>query len=878
MKTDEIRTKFLEFFKNKEHKVFISDNLVPSGDRTVLFTSAGMNQFKPYFLGTKNDIKRAASSQKCLRTDDLEKVGKTSSHHTFFEMLGNFSFGDYFKEDAIVWAWEFIVEIIKIPKNKLWISVYEEDEDSFNIWISKINFPQERIVKLAADKNFWPADAIKNGPNGLCGPCSEIFYDLGESYGCSSDNCDPGCDCGRFIEIWNLVFTQFNRKEKNGEGFLEPLPTKNIDTGMGLERVASVLQGVDTNFKIDIFIPIVKEIDVQIKNSKSRSDLDVYAIADHIRAVSFAIAEGVLPSNEEKGYVVRKIIRKAVWHGYKMGLKDLFLYKLVAVVSSVMKAAYPELEKRCEYISSVVKSEEERFQNTIDSGLMRLNDLMDKLKKDKKDRIAGEDVFKLYDTFGFPYELTRKVAQEEGFKIDLNGFNQALDKQKERSKSSSQMKDEIFSKDKELLREVVLTDFIGYEDNICESQIAAIFNTELNESFTEVDSGEAVILTAKTPFYGKGGGQAADKGKLSSRDFIAEVFDVKNVDDRVLHFVKIIKGKIRDKSKVFFIVDKEQRLAIARNHTATHLLHVALREVLGAHIEQAGSSVGPHKLRFDFNHFKALSSEEIEEVENEVNKHILANLKVNTKNVSFEQAKKEGAMALFSEKYGDKVRVVDILGVSKELCGGTHVDYTGDIGLFKIISETSSSGGVRRVEAITAREARTYFKSKESTLKQVLDLLTTTESKVVKEVEGLMKTVCLSQEHSKNLEKGDIDKEAEGLIIKSEKIEDLLFIVREIDGEADYISLLSDKIKTKSKNNTIIMLYSFIDGKVKLVLSLTKDLAGKGFDARVMLDKISTLIDGGGGGRAEFVKAGGKDITRIKEAIDLIRKEIGDNL
>ncbi|MDP8216421.1 MAG: alanine--tRNA ligase [Candidatus Kaelpia imicola] len=878
MKTDDIRSKFLEFFKAKGHRVFSSDTLVPSGDKTVLFTSAGMNQFKPYFLGIKKGVKRAASSQKCLRTDDLEKVGKSPSHHTFFEMLGSFSFGDYFKEDAIGWAWEFIVKIIKIPKDKLWVSVYEKDDESLNIWINKINFPQKRIVKLAADKNFWPANAIKEGPNGLCGPCSEIFYDLGKKYGCSKDSCNPECDCGRFVEIWNLVFTQFNRKEKDGEGFLDPLPAKNIDTGMGLERVASVLQGVDTNFKTDIFAPIVKEIDSQIKNSKNRSDLDVYAIADHIRAVTFAIAEGVLPSNEERGYVVRKIIRKAVWHGYKMGLKELFLYKLIEVVYSVMKTAYPELEERREYISSVVKSEEERFQNTVDSGLMRLNDLMEKLKKDKKNKIAGEDVFKLYDTFGFPYELTRKVAQENGFEIDLDGFDQALDEQRERSKSFSQMKNEIFSKDKELLREVTLTDFIGYKDSVCESQVIAILNTSLNESFTEVDSGEAVILAAKTPFYGKGGGQVADKGELSSKDFMAEVFDVKNVDDRVLHFVKIVKGKIKNKSKVSLKIDKKQRLAIARNHTATHLLQAVLREVLGVHVQQAGSYVGPRKLRFDFNHFKPLSDEEIEEVEDRVNEYILANLKVNTKCVSSEQAKKEGAIALFNEKYGDEVRIIDISGMSKELCGGTHVDYTGDIGLFKIISESSSSSGIRRVEAITAREALVYFKTKESTLKQILSLLTAAESEVVKEVEGLIKEACLSQEHSKNLKKRNINKEAEELIAQAEKIKDILFIAREVGGEIDYISQLSDKIKTKSKNDMIIMLYSFIDGEVKLVLSLTKGLTHKGFDARVMFGKISVLIGGGGGGRAEFVKAGGKNTSRIKEAIDSIRKEIGDNL
>ena len=878
MKTDDIRSKFLDFFKNKGHKVFSSDTLSPSGDKSVLFTSAGMNQFKPYFLGIKDDVKRATSSQKCLRTDDLEKVGKTSSHHTFFEMLGNFSFGDYFKEDAIVWAWEFITEIIKISEEKLWVSVYREDEESFDIWVDKINFNPKRIVRLGADKNFWPADAIKNGPNGPCGPCSEIFYDLGKDYGCSKYDCDPGCDCGRFVEIWNLVFTQFNRKDKNGNGFLEPLPTKNIDTGMGLERVASILQNVDTNFKIDIFEPIIKEIDLEVKGLKNRSELDIYAIADHIRAATFAISEGVLPSNEERGYVVRKIIRKAVWHGYKMGVRELFLYKLVAAVAFAMKAAYPELEERREHISLIVKSEEERFQNTIDSGLMRLNDLMTKLKKERKGTLSGRDVFKLYDTFGFPYELTRKVAQENGFEIDVAGFSKALEEQKNRSKSSSQIKEEIFSKDKELLKEIPPTDFIGYKEDSCDSKIIAILNKELDQPLPSLESGEAVIMVSKTPFYSKGGGQVADKGELRSKDFLAEVFDARNIDDRVLHFVRLVKGSIKNKSKVTLVVNREDRIAIARNHTATHLLQAALREVLGAHVEQAGSYVDSRKLRFDFNHFKALSFSEIEEVEDRVNEYILANLKVNIKMFSYKQAKKEGAIALFSEKYGDQVRVVDISEVSKELCGGTHVNYTGDIGLFKLISDTSSAAGVRRIEAMTAKEARTYYKKEERILNQILSLFSTTQSKVVEDLNSLAKRVRLSKEQDKNIEKSNIDSEASRLISQAEDLKGSTFIVSELDKDMDYIYQLSDKIKIKSKNNTVIMLYSFIDRKVKLALSVTKDLIDKGFDARVMFDKISTVIDGDGGGRAEFIKAGGKDISRLKEAAGLIREYIGDNL
>ncbi len=877
MKTDDIRSKFLEFFKDKNHKVFSSDTLSPSGDKSVLFTSAGMNQFKPYFLGVKDDVKRATSSQKCLRTDDLEKVGKTSAHHTFFEMLGNFSFGDYFKEDAISWAWEFITEVIKIPEERLWVSVYKEDEESFNIWVNKINFPIKKIVRLNADKNFWPANAIKDGPNGPCGPCSEIFYDLGKDYGCSKKNCNPDCDCGRFVEIWNLVFTQFNRKDGDGDGLLEPLPTKNIDTGMGLERVASVLQGVDTNFKIDIFQPIVREIESQIKTTKVNFKSDIYAIADHIRAVAFAISEGVLPSNEERGYVIRKIIRKAVWHGYRLGIKDLFLYKFIAMVSSAMKTAYPELEERREYISLIVKSEEERFQNTIDSGLIKLNGLMAELKKVQKKVISGEDVFKFYDTFGFPYELTSKVAQENGFEIDIDGFNKALNEQKRRSQASSQIKEEIFSKDKELLKNVPATDFVGYKEISCESKVIAVLNTDLDKSLPNLKSGQGVIIVSSTPFYGKGGGQVADKGEVSSEDFLADVFDVRNIDDRVLHFVEIVKGTVKSKDKVKLTVDKEERLSTARNHTATHLLQSALKEVLGDHIKQAGSYVDSKKLRFDFNHFKALSLGEIEEIENRVNGYILANLKVDIKLLSYKQAKRDGAIALFSEKYGDKVRVIDILGVSKELCGGTHVDYTGDIGLFTIISETSSSGGVRRIEAITAKEARVYYKEVERQLREILGLLSTTQSKAVDEVKLLVDMVHLSEKENKNKNKSNINNEAKKFISEAKKIKEVLFIVNNVDKDIDYMSQLSDQIKSESKNNTVIMLYSFIDKKIKVIISVTKDLTNKGFDARDMFAKIATIIDGGGGGRAEFVKAGGKDISRLEAAISLIREYIGEN-
>lgn len=880
MKTDQIRSAFLEFFASKGHKIFPSDSLVPSDDPTVLFTSAGMNQFKPYFLGLKKDLSRAASCQKCLRTDDLEKVGRTASHHTFFEMLGNFSFGDYFKEEAISWAWEFVSQVLRLPVQKIWVSVYQDDQEAYDIWTRKIALPQEKLVRLGQDKNFWPANAIENGPDGPCGPCSEIFYDLGENVGCRRAECNPGCDCGRFVEVWNLVFTQYNRRQEAEKGILEPLPTKNIDTGMGLERLASLLQGVRSNFEIDIFKPIVKEI-LLLSGRKEVELFHLYAIADHARAITFAISDGVFPSNEERGYVVRKLIRKAVWHAYKIGLEKLFLYKLIPLVASCMKSAYPELEQRREKIARIVKAEEERFQNTLEVGLARLDQLLQELKKSNQNFLSGEKAFQLYDTYGIPYELTRELAQENGFEVDEKGFQLALKAQKEKSRVRSQLKEEIFSREKELLKNLPETDFVGYHSLSIESQIVGIYNKELSSKLPQLSPGEdGVLLLLSSPFYGEAGGQVGDKGQILGDTARAEVWDTQIRDRRILHFVKVKKGSFKPNQKVILEVDEERRLDIARNHTATHILQAALRKVLGEHVEQSGSYVGPERLRFDFTHFKALSRDEVKWVEEMVNSYIMQNDEVKTRVVPYELARKEGALAFFAQKYEEMVRVVEIGNYSRELCAGTHLKSTGQIGLFKIISESSSASGVRRIEAITGRKAFSWIKAQEELLDEISFQLKTDREreKILTQIKQLQRTLREQEKLIRKQSLAQLDGYLLNLIQSQQVIKGVNFIHSRLDEDGEFLAALIDKIKEKAGQNTAIVLYSFKKGKLLLLIGLTSDLVKRGLDARVLIKNIAGIIKGGGGGRPDFVQAGGKEISNIGEALERIKNDIQDGL
>ncbi|MFA6350580.1 MAG: alanine--tRNA ligase, partial [Candidatus Omnitrophota bacterium] len=621
MTADILRTKFLSFFKSKKHKVVESDSLVPKDDPTVLFTPAGMNQFKKQFLGALTGFSRAATSQRCLRTGDLEKVGKTSGHHTFFEMLGNFSFGDYFKEDAINWAWEFLTKELKISESKLWVSVYRDDLEAFNIWKDKINVPVKRIVKLGDKENFWPAEAKQKGPNGPCGPCSEIFYDYGSETGCGKADCTPACDCGRFIEIWNLVFTQFNRKDN---GVLEALPNKNIDTGMGLERLTAVIQGVKNNFETDLFRPLIDEIKISaVTKNDTEQKKSIYAIADHVRAIVFSIYDGVMPSNEGRGYVIRKIIRKSILHLRSLGIAKPFLNRLVPVLAEAMKNPYPELAKRREDIAQVILSEENNFISMLNSSDAILNEKFSVLEDSADPREAGRIAFQLYDTYGLPFEITKDWTDKHRIKISEGAFEKEMQEQKERSKNTSTMKGDVFDV-KGLHLGIKATKFLGYEKAETPAKILAILKggTELKKA----SANDTVnIILDKTTLYGESGGQVADKGQIIKGKSIAEVIDSKKYDKNIVHTVTIKKGAFKKGDLIKARVDMLYRLAIERNHTATHVLQAALRQILGAHVKQQGSLVSAERLRFDFTHFKAVSAEELERVEELVNSQILSN-------------------------------------------------------------------------------------------------------------------------------------------------------------------------------------------------------------------------------------------------------------
>ncbi|MDD5270602.1 MAG: alanine--tRNA ligase, partial [Candidatus Omnitrophica bacterium] len=746
MTTDQLRSKFLKYFESKGHPVVVSDSLVPKDDPTVLFTSAGMNQFKDYFLGKRKDIRRAASCQKCLRTGDLDNVGKTPSHHSFFEMLGNFSFGDYFKEDAIAWAWEFLTKELGMREEDLWVSVYEDDDEAFRIWKEKIAVPVSRILKFGAKDNFWPANAPEEGPNGPCGPCSEIYFDRGEKYGCGKPDCKPGC-CRRHVEVWNLVFTQFNRVGLNK---LEPLPNKNIDTGMGLERLASVMQGVPTNFDTDIFRPIITSLEQVIKeigtNEYALNEKDKIsyrnAIADHTRAAVFCIADGVLPSNNRQGYVLKMLIRRSLVNGGFLGIKEPFLYRLVDSVIRAMKGGYPDLDSRKENISVIIKSEEEKYYSITEEVRGTFDTVMFGLRDKGIDVIPGESVFYFHDTKGLPIELIKEYAEANGLRLDMIGYERLMDEQRRKSRGATKLTGEVFS---ETLTAAVhgtesRSEYIGYDALESEASIIALVKQNKAVGSVEAPSEFAAILD-RTPFYGETGGQVGDTGMLEGKGLDITVTDTKLVEKVPVHICNIKEGKVRVGDKVKAAVDSQRRMAIARHHTATHLLQAALRKVLGAHVNQSGSLVAPDRLRFDFTHFKPMSAEEIEAAESLVNEYIMKNAPLNVRVMDIDEAKKIGATALFGEKYDKKVRVVDVKEISKEFCGGTHLGATGEIGLFKIMSEGSVAAGIRRIEAVAGEAAYGKIKESEAILKEVADSLAVKPAGLPAQIEALLARV-----------------------------------------------------------------------------------------------------------------------------------------
>ncbi|MBI4436759.1 MAG: alanine--tRNA ligase [Candidatus Omnitrophica bacterium] len=734
MTTNEIRKRFLKFFEGKGHTLFPSDALVPQSDPTLLFTGAGMNQFKEYFLGYKKEIRRATSCQKCLRTGDLDQVGHTPRHHTFFEMLGNFSFGDYFKEEAIAWGWEFLTGEMGIPPTSLAVSIYQEDGEAYDIWRKIIKVPQSRIFKFGPKENFWPSNVQKEGPNGPCGPCSEIFFDW------DSKNPSTTYHEERFTEIWNLVFTQFERLD---DGTLKPLPTKNIDTGMGLERVAAVMQKAQTNFDIDIFQGIVSFIlkSAKMTGHEKEKRAWVNRIADHARAVSFVVLDGVMPSNKERGYVLRTLIRRASFSAKTLGIKTPFLHKVVPFVAEAMREPYPDLWKSRDRIGQVVLNEEESFEQTLEQGLSEEERLLEKHLKGGKKVFSGKDIFYLYDTLGLPLDLIRYAAEKTQMALDESGFQEELKKQKERSKKGSAMKGDIFGGD--VLKKAQLglkTKFVGYETcHLDKTEVVAIFKE--GEKVNEAKEGEAVeVFLKESPFYGEQGGQIGDSGYLQSGSVHVRIEDTQHLGETLVHRGRVGKGTLRNGECVEAIVDESRRRNIMKNHTATHLLHSALREVLGPHAQQSGSWVGEERLRFDFMHPKPLTPEEIRQIEDCVNKHILSNDEVEVHEMPKGKALQEGAIAFFGEKYGEEVRVRKISDYSKELCGGTHVQSTGEIGYFRIVSEGSVGSGVRRIEAVTGWGADREVRKREEGYRRKIEELQAALRKKERENQGLRAT------------------------------------------------------------------------------------------------------------------------------------------
>jgi alanyl-tRNA synthetase len=877
MKTSDLRTKFLKFFEKKTHVIWPSDSLIPENDPTLLFTGAGMNQFKDMFMG-KGTLRftKATTCQKCLRTGDIENVGKTASHHTFFEMLGNFSFGDYFKKEAIEWAWEFLVQELKIPEERLRISVYENDQDSYEIWEKYIHIPRSRIYQYGEKDNFWPSNAPKSGPNGPCGPCSEIFFDQGESIGCGRKECEPACDCDRFVEIWNLVFTQYDRKEG---GKLEPLPYKNVDTGMGLERMARVMQGVRTNFDIDIFIPIIKYIEditqLQYYTNNGNAVL-MRRIADHIKACVFCISDGVLPSNEGRGYVIRRLLRRAIRDGTQLGIKDSFLYKLIPIICNIMQDYYPDLKQRRENIARIIKNEEDKFHETLEQGTHILEELVQVLQKDNQKVLPGKDAFKLYDTFGFPLDMTETILDEKGFTVDKEGFEEELKKQRLQARTASQMTGQVFdtgplSKIKDISKG---SKFLGYDQSACQGRIIAIIqDSQLVNTITA--GNEATILLDQTPFYGESGGQVGDTGILESNENLFQVTGTKKNNDFILHIGKVLQGELRNGDVVNAKVDTERTRLIRKNHSATHLLHYALRRVIGQHAEQAGSLVAPDRLRFDFHHFSGLTKEEIMRIEDLVNEKILENTPVTVRGLAIQEARDAGALALFGEKYGEQVRMVSIGNFSKELCGGIHVNNTGEIGLFRIIGESSVAAGIRRIEAITGMAAFNQDREKEEIIQQVCEILNTNEDKLIAKVQDITHELKNLQKELNRLKQQELQSKISSILGDAKVISGVKIITKKLEGATpDDLRKTADMLM-RSDRDMAIVLGAVQDGRVALITAISPNLVKSGFHAGNISKEVAKLVGGGGGGRPDMSQAGGQRVEKLDEALHFAAELLG---
>jgi len=859
---NQLREMFLKFFEERGHSIQPSASLIPKDDPTLLLTVAGMVPFKPYFMGqVEPPFARAATAQKCVRTPDLESVGKTARHHTFFEMLGNFSFGAYFKKEAISWAWEYITEVLKIPKSKLWVTIHPEDEEARNYWIQEAGIDPDRIV--VDESNFWAA-----GPVGPCGPCSEIYVDLGDTRGCGKPDCAIGCDCDRFLEIWNLVFMQYYRDE---EGKLTLLPKRNIDTGMGLERIASVMQGVDSNFDTDLFLPIINkaaEIAGTTYKKDPQADIALKVVADHARAVCFMLADGIRPSSEGRGYVLRRILRRAVRYARLLGIEKPFLEQLFMVIQEHYAHYYPELKENENFVLNHLRLEEKNFLSTLEQGTLILQEKVNSLKNAGLSTLSGQDAFHLYETYGFPVELTEEMLQEEGMTVDLDGFKLAYEEHRRLAKEQSKQmkanleKTALFEKAKQ----IGPTEFSGYREIATEAEILALF-VEDEETDSVGEGEEVVCILDKTPFYVESGGQVSDEGIIRSAKALAQVTELRKLPNgTVLHKLLVKTGVLKKGEKIEAVVDADGRKAIARHHSATHLLHKALRRVLGQHVQQAGSLVTKERLRFDFSHFSALTPEQITAVENEINEHVLANLQVKVSEMSIDEAREKGAMALFGEKYGQIVRVVEMGDYSMELCGGTHVQATGEIGLVKIIAEGGIGAGLRRIEAVAGREALNHLRKMEDQLAEINHLLKGQGQDTVKRVQALISQVKDMEKEIHSLNSKLSKYEADQILSKVQDVSGIKVLAAKVQAAGmETLRQTADMLRDKLKEG-VIVLGAVAEGKVNLVTVVTPP-GLRGLHAGKIIKEIAAITGGGGGGRADMAQAGGKDPSKLGEAL-----------
>jgi alanyl-tRNA synthetase len=853
----ELRQSFLDFFKQRDHSVVASSSLVPVDDPTLLFVNAGMVQFKDVFLGKeKRNYQRAASSQRCVRAggkhNDLENVGYTARHHTFFEMLGNFSFGDYFKREAIGYAWEYLTVVLKLPPERLWVTVFEDDDEAADIWLNEIKVDPARLGRIGAKDNFWSM-----GDTGPCGPCSEIFYDHGEEIAGGP----PGTqeeDGDRYVEIWNLVFMQYDR---DPAGKLHPLPKPSVDTGMGLERLAAIMQGVHNNYDIDLFQNLIKAA-AKIAGPRDLANNSLRVIADHIRSCAFLVVDGVLPSNEGRGYVLRRIIRRAVRHGYQLGIKDLFFYKLVAPLCDEMGAAYPELKDNQAHVERILKLEEERFAETLEQGMRILEDDLAALQGKQ---ISGDTVFKLYDTFGFPMDLTADIARERGLTIDTDGFNEAMEGQRSRARAASQFGSDYSDN----LQFDGSTVFTGYEHLEDKASVVALFSE--GEAVDALEPGKpGIVMLDQTPFYAESGGQVGDQGQLKAANGVFEVSDTqKQGSDAIAHIGSVTTGTLRVGDSVEAQVNWQRRQAIILNHSGTHLLHAALRKVLGDHVQQKGSLVDPERLRFDFAHYEPVSPEQLAEIEHLVNQQIRANAVAETRVMSIDDAKQSGAMALFGEKYGDDVRVLSMGEFSVELCGGTHVDHAGDIGLLKITAESGIASGVRRVEAVTGETALLWVASNEDRLQRIADLVKGSRDDADEKVAQMLDRQRTLEKELKQLKGKMASSQGSDLASQAVEVNGIKVLAARLDG-ADSQVLRDTLDQLKNKLGSAAVVLATVDGdKVSIVAGVTKDRTGQ-LKAGELVNFVASQVGGKGGGRPDMAQAGGNQPEHLDAALESV--------